>query len=91
MGRLGSYDSSRLQVFLNELLAGPERGGIKWVDFGNVGGKCWLEVNGDVVVAWHGLLAFREYIGEVGAPVRYGCFCGNILLGNLSGDGDLVN
>ena len=51
LGRLESYDSSRLQVFLNELLAGPELGGIKWVDFGNAGGKCWLEVSGVIIMA----------------------------------------
>ena len=81
-------------MFLNELLASLKLSRIEWIDFGNVGGECQLEVNGVIIMAmwWQfDMGMFGEYIREVGTPVGYGHFCGNILLGNLSGDGDLVN
>ena len=44
------YDLSRLQVFVNELFTGLQLGWVKWIDLGNTGGKCWLEVDGVVVM-----------------------------------------
>ena len=34
---------------------------------------------------------FREYVREIRAPVRYRCFQGSTLLGDLGGDDNLIN
>ena len=51
MGGLGRYDSSSLQVFLNELLAGLKLSRMEQVDFGNAGGEHWLEANCVIIMA----------------------------------------
>ena len=51
MGRFGGYNSSRLQVFVNELFTGLQLSWVKWIDLGNMGGERWLKVDGVVVIA----------------------------------------
>ena len=50
MGRFEGYNLSHLQIFVNELFTGLNLGWVKWIDFGNMGGECWLKVNGVVVM-----------------------------------------
>ena len=67
---------------------------VKWIDFGDMGGECRLKVDGVVIMTmwWQfGMGLFREHVREVSAPVWHGNFQGHALLGNLGGDGNLIN
>ena len=38
-------------MFVNEPFTDLQLGWVKWIDFGNTGGECWLKVDGVVIMA----------------------------------------
>ena len=52
-------------MFVNELFTDLQLGWVKWIDFGNTGGECWLKVDGVAIMAmrWQfGMGLFQEHV-----------------------------
>ena len=90
----GGYDASGSQVLINESLAGFLFGGVKGVDFGNLGDERVLKFNGVIKGSMRGeniISFFREDIGEISAKVRDWDIFRFVSLGQLGRDCDLID
>ena len=81
-------------MFLNEGLASLSFGWVEGVDLGNLGDKVRAKFNGVIIGVMRRKLVmgfFREDICKVFTPFQDDWFCVLDILGDLGGDGGLVD